>query len=148
MNFRNGWLVLMLCVVSFLRSQEHPNSTNTTSGYTANIDLNKGTADWANGIASEVFDKTIPEDQKTSEFRIFKQGENLLVNSETPLKSNGAEDTKATKNCQTLKKTCRSEQCVADTLIDILGDGDRNVLIKYERKMLSVQIYYTYQDCQ
>jgi hypothetical protein len=135
----------MLCIVSFLRSQENPKDTKSTSLYTANIDLNKGTADWAIGIASTVFDETIPEDQKTSEFYIFKQGQNLLVNQEIPLKT---DNTEALKNCETLKKTCRSEQCVSDTLIGILGDGDRNVLIKYERKLLSVQIYYTYQDCQ
>lgn len=148
MKFRNCWFVIMFCVASFLYSQEHSDNSKIEPSYTANIDLSKGTSDWANSIASTVFDKTIPENRKTSEFSIFKQGQYLLVNSEIPLKSNGAEDTRATKNCQTLKKTCRSEQCVADTLIDILGDGDRNVLIKYERKMLSVQIYYTYQDCQ
>lgn len=144
MNLRNYWPVIFLCIASCSYGQEHSDSTKTISPYTANIDLTKGTADWASGIAAAVFDTTLPEKQKTTEFTILKQGQYLLVNSEIPFKS-GGEDT---KNCETLKKTCRSEQCVADTLIDILGDGDRNVVIKYERKLLSVQIYYTYQDCQ
>ena len=65
-----------------------------------------------------------------------------------PMRSDKDDKDGAGKSCETLKKTCRSEKCVASTLIEILGDGDRDVLIKYERKMLSVQIYYTYQDCQ
>ncbi len=146
MNFKTGLLLFTLCVTTCLNAQETTDSTNTyKSLYTAKIDLAKGTETWSKSIAAVVFDKTISEGDKTSEFFLLKQENDLLVNPEIPLKNNKDEPLAI---CETLKKTCRSEECVADTLIEILGDGNRNVLIKYERKLLSVQIYYTYQDCQ
>ncbi len=149
MNLKNGLILIMVLAVSVLYAQDDQESTNAyKSLYKTKIDLKKGTEDWANNIASVVFDESIPENQKTTEFNISKQKNNLLVNSEIPLRSNKNDKDEDSKSCETVKKTCRSEKCVASTLIEILGDGDRDVLIKYERKMLSVQIYYTYQDCQ
>jgi len=146
MNSRTSLVLILLCVSSFLYSQDNSEKLETDKTlYETKIDLKEGAQGWAKNIASIIFDETISEDKKTSEFYISKQDNSLLVNGELPL---GIEKVVGDKNCKTEKKTCRSEKCVANTLIEILGDGSRNVLIKYERKMLSVQIYYTYQDCQ
>ena len=149
MNLKASLVLIMVSAVSILCAQENQESTNAyKSLYKTKIDLTVGADDWANNIASVIFDESIPENQKTTEFNISKQKNNLLVNNEIPLRSNKDDKDEDSKSCETVKKTCRSEKCVASTLIEILGDGDRDVLIKYERKMLSVQIYYTYQDCQ
>lgn len=138
----------MFCTAPFLYGQENSKNENVNqSKYEYRIDLTKGTKDWAKKIASVVFDETIPEDEKTAEFHISKQQNDLLVNPEAPLKSDKTSKEETLNNCKTLTKTCRSEKCVESTLIEILGKGDRNVVIKYERKLLSVQINYTYQDC-
>jgi hypothetical protein len=148
MNFKTVLILIILCTTPFSYGQESSAGTNTyKSLYKARIDLNQGTQNWAKNIASVVFDETISENEKVYEFYVSKQENDLLINSEIPMMSENENKEEGSKNCNTLKKTCRSEKCVANTLIEILGDGSRNVLIKYERKMLSVQIYYTYQDC-
>lgn len=149
MKFKTNLILIIFCISPIIYGQEGLEKKDTLK--TANntkINLNEGTKVWADNMASVVFDKTIAENKKIKEFYIYKQDNNLLVNQEIVLKDNGANNEENLKACETLKKTCRSEKCVAETLIEILGDGDRNVFIKYERKMLSVQIYYTYQDCQ
>lgn len=152
MDFKIGLILIMFCAAPFLYGQENSESTNAhKSLYVTKIDLTKGTEgteDWAEKIASVVFDETISEDEKTYEFYVSKQENDLLVNQEMPLKSDKVNKEESSNNCETVKKTCRSEKCIANTLIEILGDGDRDVLIKYERKLLAVQIYFTYQDCQ
>ncbi|MFD0796010.1 hypothetical protein ACFQZJ_00945 [Maribacter chungangensis] len=149
MNLRTVLLLTMISICTLLSGQENPENTSTPKSlFDTKIDLNKGTTNWAAGVASVVFDKNIPENQKTAEFYVFKQDNDLLVNQETPMMKDNTKEGDNIKNCETLKKTCRSEKCVTDALIEILGNGDRNVLIKYERKLLSVQIFYTYQDCQ
>jgi len=148
MNFKTVLILLVLCNTLFSYGQVNSADTNTyKSLYKARIDLKQGTQNWAKNIATVVFDETISENEKVHEFYVSKQENDLLINSEIPIMSENENKEEGSKNCSTLKKTCRSEKCVANTLIEILGDGSRNVLIKYERKMLSVQIYYTYQDC-
>lgn len=148
MNSKIAALFLVFFVACFSYGQESTSaSKNYTSLYTASITVNEGTQNWSRSLASVIFDETIAENDKVNEFYISKSEDNLLVNSEMPMQLGKDGKEVGSNNCSTLKKTCRSEKCVASTLIKILGDGDRNVLIKYERKMLSVQIYYTYQDC-
>ncbi len=141
MNFKKNFLWLFLCGFSVLYGQE--NSSNTTL-YNTIIDLSKGTETWASNMAAVIFDTSVPDDEIGQELYLSSTENTLQVYSELPMNSDKKE---GTKNCSTQKKTCRSEKCVTETLIKILGDGDRNVTIKYERKLLSVQIYYTYQDC-
>jgi hypothetical protein len=139
MNFKNGFILILFCVSTFLNAQETEDSTNTyKSLYNARIDLTTGTETWAKNITDIVFDETISEDEKTSQFYFLKQENTLLVNPKIPFKSHKVTKEEALIICKTLKKICRSEKCVTSTLIAILGDGDRNVLIKYERKLLSV----------
>jgi hypothetical protein len=145
MKSRICLILTLLCFSSSLYSQDNSEKLESNKVfYESKIDLKEGTQKWSNNVASIIFDDTISEDEKTLEFHVFKQDNNLIVNGEMPLRS---DKLGRDQNCNTEKKTCRSEKCVANTLIEILGDGSRNVLIRYERKMLSVQIYYTYQDC-
>lgn len=149
MNLRAGLLLAMISICTLLSGQENSENISTHKAlFDTKIDLNKGTTDWAQNVAEVLFDKTIQENQQTPEFYVFKQGNDLLVHQEAPMMNTNTKEVEKLKKCETLKKTCRSEECVTKTLIEILGEGDRNVLIKYERKLLSVQIYYTYQDCQ
>lgn len=149
MNIRISFIYVLLFISIFMRGQDNSEATaNYKALYSAQIELSTGTDAWARGIASIVFDETLSEVNKTTIFQITRENNTLLVNGEVALMNDKENTIKALKNCKTLKKTCRSEECVTDTLIEILGDGKRNVLIKYERKLLSVLIYYTYQDCQ
>lgn len=149
MKLRVNLLVIMMCICSVLCGQETPESMNNhKSLFDTKLNLDEGTKDWVTNVASMLFDKKIPKNQKNTEFYVVKQDKYLLVQQEIPMMNDNSTQNKILKTCETLKKTCRSEECVADTLVEILGDGTRNVLIKYERKLLSVQIYYTYQDCQ
>jgi len=60
--------------------------------------------------------------------------------------SSSTENT-AAKPCKTESITCHNAEEVKAALIKIIGDGTRDVIIKYDRKLLSVEISYTYQDC-
>lgn len=149
MNLRTSLLITMVCLCTVLCGQEPAESmSNQKSLFDTKLNLNEGTKDWVTDVASMLFDKKIPKNQKSTEFYVVKQDKYLLVQQEMPMMNDNNTQNESFETCETLKKTCRSEECVADTLVEILGDGTRNVLIKYERKLLSVQIYYTYQDCQ
>ncbi len=143
MDFKKNILWLFFCGFSVLYGQENSSNAKTTL-YNTTIDLSKGTEAWASDMAAVIFDKSVPDEKITQELYLSSRDNAIQVHSELPMNSDNKE---GTKNCATQKKTCRSEKCVTETLIKILGDGDRNVTIKYERKLLSVQIYYTYQDC-
>lgn len=139
---------MVLYATPLLYAQENPeNATYYKSFYKTNIDLVSGTENWAKNIASIVYSEDIPEEEKTFSFLVSKRENMLLVNNELTMKEED-DSVDMAQNCTTLEKTCRSENCVKNVLIEILGEGNRNVLIKYERKMLAVKIYYTYQDCK
>jgi hypothetical protein len=116
------------------------------------IDLSAGKFNMEEGIGMFIRELTAciftEEKGLTGKHRhvsIRRSGDELLIN--TP-------DTKEIFNsrwtlqpCETKKITCRSERCVENALKTILGNGSRDVDIKYRRNPFSVTITYTYQDC-
>lgn len=112
------------------------------------IDLSKGKFDLSQDIdvlSKEMTDLIFSVDSEVQSFSIRKSNNILLINypQSSPLLRGAA----FLAPCKTQKKTCRSKKCVKDTLKKILGDGDRDVDIKYRRNTFSVTIEYTYQDC-
>lgn len=148
---------IVLCfIISFVSCKQNEPLNNSLDlshmELDLKIDFSKGKFKISEGmpnLAKELSDYIYSNDLKASErinqFNLRKSGNEILINY--PL------DTTTVKTfrmplapCAPKTVTCRSESCVIETLIKILGDGSRDVNIEYRRNYASVTITYTYLE--
>ncbi|WOC39616.1 hypothetical protein [Polaribacter sp. HL-MS24] len=111
------------------------------------FEIEKGINVLAKEMTDYIYDDKMGVNDKISNFNIRKSKSELLINIPSDNNSNLQQRMAWDKPCKTKSKTCRSKSCVEKTLKEILGDGSRDVDIKYRRNTFSVTIEYTYQDC-
>ncbi|NGP86911.1 hypothetical protein [Fodinibius halophilus] len=146
-------LIFFSCNVTDKKTKDNLDLSDVE--YDLNIDfskhkhpLNKGTDQLVKELADYIYDNKVNSDERINTFRIRTENKKLLINY--PIKNSPNVKSQSyflAEPCKPKKKTCRSEKCVKKALKDIIGDGDRDVNIEYDRKMFKVEIKYTYQDC-
>lgn len=97
-------------------------------------------------LIGELTDRLFNAEEHSSENIYIKNVDGSLQIKITETGSSEIPDF-AGKPCAEQSTRCYSRECVKTTLESILGDGKRDVIIKYERNLTNVLISWQYQDC-